>query len=307
MATVYWLGVDSSSPNDFGVDSNWSTGAVPNDGDDIYFSNSSVSVTEGLDQSFLSPSSLNIEKSFTGSIGTATDYLQICPDVVNIGQQSSFGSATGQPRLKLDFGTGGEYGFTVIVNVFSTSATSSETFLPPVQLLGDTMEAVNVSGGSVGLAVRIGETSTVTDLRVANNGYVYCGAGATVTNVSASENASILNVSSHPSTSVTLSGNSTFTQQGNGAVTTVTVNSGSSYYHNGTGTVTTMNCDGGKVDYTNDPRAKTITNFNLYSASVVDLNNSAANVALTNGIVLKGCGVEDVTLKLGKNRTLQVA
>ena len=73
-------------------------------------------------------------------------------------------------------------------------------------------------------------------------------------------------------------------------------------YYNSSGTVTTLtNRSGGNVEFSTD-LTRTVTNTTLYAGStMIDLGKT---VTPTNGWDLDGCGLEAVTLQVGKHLTV---
>ncbi len=85
-----------------------------------------------------------------------------------------------------------------------------------------------------------------------------------------------------------------------GAQTTIDVRGGSLVY-NGTGTVTTLTIWSGGVDFSEDLRAKTVTNMNIYKGGY--LWDQRGAVIFTNAVDLEDCGIHEVDWKTIKSRT----
>uniref|UniRef100_A0A6M3LAY0 Uncharacterized protein n=1 Tax=viral metagenome TaxID=1070528 RepID=A0A6M3LAY0_9ZZZZ len=86
------------------------------------------------------------------------------------------------------------------------------------------------------------------------------------------------------------------------APTTINVNGGTVFYHS-TGTATTVNIGpSGTVDKRNTLNTCTFTNVNMFAGA--KLYDPYKTITLTNGVDLEQCGIEDVTLELGKHITV---
>jgi hypothetical protein len=305
----------NSGPNVCGTAANWDRGGsatVPQAADDIFIDNSSVSILYDISQAGTTFTSLTISNSFTGTIGLPetnedaangtykeyrTQYLTIDCTTVNIGDTSGQGSS----RIKINAGT-----VQTTLNVKNTG-TSQETDLEAVLWKGtNASNAVNINGGSVGIAVFGGETATVSALRVQSGGPglldadVRMGAGVTWTTLTM--NAGDVEVRSGGTTVSKVAGTLTIMA---GNVTTLSDDTGTTYYQ-GTGTITTANIGGGaSLDMSRDIRTRTITTLNLHAGST--FNDPAATTTLTNGFVAVRCALPDITVNCGQNKTYTVA
>lgn len=135
----------------------------------------------------------------------------------------------------------------------------------------------------VGGDVRIGVNCTTTDI-VMNDGQLEFNAVDTLTSLTMREGASAV-----------INGNA-------GAITTITMESGTSVDWRRTATVTNFTSSG-SIEFGNDNRTgKTFTNVDLFAGATWNDPNQV--VTTTNGIDLNRCGIEDVSVRIGKHRRL---
>ena len=126
MATKIWIGTDV----DWATAGNWSPSGVPASTDNVYLENSSQSITSGLNQSAVTLASLNIDQSFTGSLGNAAaGAMTINTSILNIGYHNGPGTPAGSPSINLDLGTTDASVITV-----SNTGTSADASAAPVKL-----------------------------------------------------------------------------------------------------------------------------------------------------------------------------
>jgi trimeric autotransporter adhesin len=271
----------ATGPNHWDNAANWSGGAVPVNGDDVYVDNSAVSILYGLDQAAVTLDSLHVAASFTGggTIGLPKtnasgypeyrdDYLAISATVVILGA----GSGTGSGRIKLNLGSN-----QAAIDVRTTGA-SAEVGLPAVQLLGThASNTLTVASGSVGVAIGGGEVSTLATVTVSASASVRLGTGCTLTTVTTA-GACEMEASA---TTLTINGG-TATVLGAAAITTLNINAGTCDYQS-SGTVGTANV-AGTLDASRDPTSRTFTTTNMKAGgTILDLHDS---ITFTNGIAL---------------------
>jgi len=297
----------SAGPNDWSTAGNWSGGAVPVNSDDVYLEDSAIGIYYGLDQSAVTLTSLTIRSTFIGTIGLPRTnangyveyrdtYLKIGATTINAGQ----GDGSGSGRIKINCGT-----VQTTLNLDGTGA-PYETGVPSLLFLGThASNAINVTGGEIGIAFYGGEVSTVSTLKVTSAGgstpTVVCGLGVTLGtllnyggNVRVDATTAAITLVTQYDGSLTIDGKTN-------ACTALTVYGGTVFY-NSSGTCTTATVgSNGTLDFRQDMRAKTVTNMNAYNGAAV--YDTVAVVTFTNGLDLIGCGIEDVTLELGKHRT----
>jgi hypothetical protein len=238
--------VASAGPLHWDSAGNWSGGAVPVDDDHIYIEDWSADILYGLNQSGITADSLNIGKTFTGAIGYAGaagyagTYLQIEPDVVNIGYYSGTGNPSGATRIMLD-----TEDTATTINV-DDAGTSEDTNKPCIRIKAAAAgTTINVKKGTVGIAYESGETTTVGTINInyvsnkSSDATVEIGSGTTLTTLTKTGGVGILKCAA---TTVTNNGG-TLKVYGSGAYTTVNVGDGTVTNY-GSGTITTLNLTG---------------------------------------------------------------
>ena len=293
--------VANSSPNDWNDADNWDPVNVPVNGDDVFIENTAVSILYGFAQSAVTLTSLNIAASFTGAIGLPVHtglyyeyratYLAIGATTINVGS----GPGNGSGRLKINTGS-----VQTTINVFATAAgleSGLEAFLWKGTHASNTVE---ITRGSMGVAVFGGETATIATIRcgyqqsLASDVSMRCGTGTTLTTIEKS--GGDLTIQSNSVTINHVDGTLAILA---GTVTTLNVDGGTVYYQS-TGTVTTLNVgDDATVDYSRDMSARTVTACNLYSRG--SIQDPYKSVVWTAGIDLERTNLNDVDLDLGTN------
>lgn len=295
----------NTSPNDVNDALNWSTGAVPTTGDNVYIDNTDVSLLWNLTAlAGVNVALLNISLSFTGNIGlpeqnrNGTEYTeyrplywQIAPTVINIGQNPG----TGSGRIKLDTTS-----VQTLLNQYASGG-AIDTDKPAVMWKGThASNALNIVGGSFGAAVGgQDEVATAATVRQANAATdVRLGAGCTLTTVNIEDGTTL--VESNVTTLNKYGG--TLTLSGGGTIGTMNNLAGATVCQS-TGTITTLNVGtGSSFDLSQDIRAITLSNVNLYGGST--LLDTAFRATYSNGVQLVNCFLGDVTINLGSNRKL---
>jgi len=304
--------IAATGPYHFTNADNWSGGSVPVAGDDVVFDAGSTDCRFGLAAlTGETLASVTVDSRYTGRIGNSRlqtnavgsyaeyrgEYLAAGITSLAIGR----GSGLGSPLVKID---GEAVQSTVVVE---STGTSGERGAAAVRWKGThAANAVNVLSGTVDIAPEAGETATVATLRIGSDGAggptVRCGAGTSLTTAML-----------YSGEMETRAGLATLNQYGGesrlnaGNVTTLDLEGGTCRYL-GTGTITTISevAPGATLDFSRDPRGRTVTNaVPVYrGATILD---PAKTVAWSGGIVPTGCGLEDVTLRLGHDRTVTVA
>ncbi len=284
---------------------NWSTGAVPVNGDDVVLQNSSAGILYGLDQHTVTLASLAIDQSFSGTIGlprTAVagfveyrdTYLRINATSVAIGA----GAGPGSGRIKLDTGSAQT---TIRVH---NSGNPSESGVKSILWKGThASNAVTVNKGSFAAAAFAGETATIATLKegfranVAGDCDVLLGAGCTLTSIT--KTGGNLEINSSLTTLVHTAGEAEIVA---GTPGTLTITGGVVRYKTG-GTYTQATvASGGELDFRHDLQPRTGTNTTLRSGGA--LRDPAKTVTFTNPIAI-ACKLADVSLDLGDSINLQ--
>jgi hypothetical protein len=299
----------ASSVNHWSAAGNWSTGAVPVTGDNVYIEDSIVPILYGLAQSGVTLASLNVAASFTGTIGLPEtsaagyleyrqQYLQIGATLCNIG----YGTGAGSGRIKLDNGS-----VQTTLNISGTGS-PAEPNLESLQWKGThAANVVNVSRGSVAAAGYGTDVATIATLTIgyqtspASDVQFRGGPGLTLATLSMSGGQVDLSAGL---TAVNKTAGTLALRAGN--VTTITDDSGSTFYL-GTGTVTTWNVGNqATADFSQDMRARSVGTLNLDSGATV--NDPFGTVVASNPTIhLVRCRFKDVTMDFGPGRTIAVS
>lgn len=230
---------------------------IPQTGEHVRFAATSGSITSatGLDQSAVAIGDFIIDEGYAGTIGSATiGYLYIDPNRFEV-------SGTGEYWIDIRAAA-------IPVQVYGTG--NPDDGSRGLYLRGSAISVLNVLGGHVGVAVRNGETSTVTTARVLG-GSCWFGSGTALTTLNHYSGDTVLRCAA--ATIVSYSG--TLETQEAGTVTTATLWDGT-FVANSTGTITTFHLYGGTLDEMQSGAARTISTTNLYPGSAQwKLNNEA--------------------------------
>jgi Ni,Fe-hydrogenase III small subunit len=283
MATKVWVGTDSGNEGNYGTAANWSPSGVPVAADDVIIANSSQSITSGLDQSAVALTSITIDQSFTGVIGSSdSDFLQVAASNVILGQRrTNVGTLTGSKRLNLDLGSS----TAAQVEIYNTASSAQDANRTPLRLKAvNASTDIKVFAGSVSISDDSDNSSTVGDIEV-NGGTVNCGASVTLTNVIM--NGGTLNLQSSIAGTATIKGGTLNHYDDNASASTIatlTVSDSGTVNHYASGTITTLNLNGGTVDLTRTQKSKTVTTLTADTGGT--LITDSGTVTLTNDVAL---------------------
>ena len=268
----------NSGPNDWSTAANWSGATVPVSTDDVYIDEGTSNITEGLNQSGVTLTSLTISARYRGLIGlpnrNAFGYAEYRQSELKIGATTAtigFGDGPGSGRIKLDFSS-----IQTTCYVYK-SGTSLESGVPAVQIRGThASNVLHVIGGDVGVAVLASHTATIATLKQ-SGGNVVCGTGVTLTTVTKTGGSIEIN-----------SGTTSFTSEqgankiGAGAHTSVLIENGTLDYRS-SGTIGTLETRNDSIsDFRSVNVARTITTTKLKDRStIIDPNGT---ITFTNPI-----------------------
>jgi hypothetical protein len=310
-------GTVSAGPNHWDTAANWSTGAVPVNGDEAILKDSAVNILWGLDQSAVTLDRLTIYQSYTGKLGlnfrvfaTAADgesfnenyydyrekRLKILVDStqgpVEIGKIINPGdpfNAQGSPRISIDLGAQ-----QADIVVFNTSRVSAEPGLPAVRIrcnnASNTLEVRNSPGGvgvgsdepypsSPGGAINSGLV-TASDA----SSWVVLGPDMNLTTWIQDGGRCLL----HDGTTITVNGGE-LTTEGEFTLTTATVRGGIYYPNhapNAGVAITTAQVPGGTIDGTQSAAGRTWTTVTPSRGGRViydDTHVTITNLTTVNG------------------------
>lgn len=268
MANNIWL--DAST--DWNSASNWSLGAAPVTGDAVYIESGSKVVVTNLDQNAVTLASLNIAKNFVGSIGVSTAStntpLKIGATVVNIGYIKGVSSPAGAALLNLNLHTAAS-----TVRIYDSASAASDTTAAPIRIIANNASTnIHITGGSVEIAGRAGETATIGTLTQSQSsakssvvvGNIAASGGVTATTITINDGSAAIYC---PPTTLNADGGVVSTG-GMGAFATV-ANRGARLTLNATGTITALNCLAGETDLTRCDIARTVTTLTQYKGATV--------------------------------------
>ena len=302
MASYFWSSTSSTDPT---LGANWTksdgtTGTAPTTGDDVTIAaipGVTLAPIGAADMSAVTLNSLTISQTFTNTIGTPSTasgsffgYWKIGATTWTLGTPSADGSsATGSPRIKLDFGSAAFTG-TVLA-----TGTSSDPGLAPLRIKGTSASnKLYVLGGRVGVATNLpGESSTLSELDVAGSTAV-CTLGPGVTwsaaNVSAG---ATLTTNSGSSGSLSVSPGSAATTQGSSTI--ATINAGGPMYlnhrPNSGAAITTLNLyPTGTADFSQSPAPVTVTTLNHHKSATLIANPANPSHLTVTTRSLINCG-----------------
>jgi hypothetical protein len=313
MAQVYWIGGTGSQS--LATTANYSTGALPAAGDTLWFQQGSSTIDSGLTAlAAIAIAGINVTAGFGGTIGTNGN----SPDAMSLNGGATVNNinAPNCSRIVIDFGTQ-----THTTTVISTGV-AADAPLEAVRLRGgSTSSILYVTGGTVGVCTsRPGLTANLAEFDVS-------GGGTTGTAQFNSNSGGTLNLgpgvtwaagNQKGGTLTTFTGTSgtlkqwagTLTTGGTAKITTLDIGGSAVINHrpaSGSAVDTLIVQGSGSADWSQDPAPFTITNaVKIYRGASLFVFDQA-NSTFTAGLDCIECGLEDVTLELGKGITISVA
>ena len=303
---------EATGPHSIHLAANWSGNATPGNSDTLHFTGNIPPVKWHCDQlssvTGLTVYIYDVPRSFYLGLPPVNNTNGIAEYPEYRPQYATFKGATliqiDAPdcgMIRINSGSAAS----VTLNCNSTGSPLVEN-LPALTFVGaHASNLVNIGGGSVGIAVRPTETATIVTMKVANNlqsnANVEVGIGSTLTTVTVA--GGTLETQSG-CTTLTAHGGSVITRN-SAAITTANVRADGHLTHKSSGTIGTLNAGpAGHVDFRQDIRARTVTTCNAYSGT--EILDSLGTVTWSNGIVLQQCGLGDVTIDVGSNRTIGI-
>ena len=268
----------ASGPNFWNVAANWSSGAVPVNGDDVYYDNTAIPILYGLANSGVALNSLTIRNLQPGAaIGLPKDnpagYVEYFDTELAIGTTSLIIDDEASQRIKINLGSATACAIQVL------NSGSGENGLPAVILRGtNASNTLEVTAGSVGIAIFGAETANLATVRN-TGGSLLLGPG--VAAITTAQQAGGTTECSSNITTLTMTGG-TFTILGAATVTTLTV-TGGTLQDNSSGTFTTVTVgDTGELDASGDLSPQTITNLTLNRGG--SYNDPFRRLTITNKV-----------------------
>lgn len=301
----------SVSPNDWSIAANWVSGSVPATGDSVFLRNTDVSILYGLAQSAVTLAVFDVDSTYTGQIGLSdfhsqagqggyyeyrSTYLAIGATLQHVGR----GSGPGSNFIRINNGS--------VQTAFDVLGTASPLTqgLPVVDWLGThASNALTISRGSLGIAIKPGTVSTYASLQIGNEGSpasdvtVLVGDGVTAGTLKMY--GGVVTTGSASSTITLVTG--VLTVYGSATVTTLNNIAGSVVY-NSSGTVTTyLGSDGSSIDFTQYEAPRTFTNTTLQQGA--SLTDPLSTVTFTNPILVSCFLSQLKSLNLGSQIHIQ--
>lgn len=237
---------------------------IPGTGENVRIPAGSGDISSNLDQSAVAILGFYVEPGYAGTIGAATGYLRIDPDVFDFSSLEQAWIDIGSANINAtvhNTGTGdtGEFG---------------------LYLRGSNIAILDARGGSIGVAALGGEISTLATLRMANRGTVVkLGSGCTFTSAIPIFDGELwLHCNA---TTITKYGGIVRLMEA-AAVTTVNDLGPGEFHWGSSGNITTYNArGGGTFNMRASNAARTLTTLNTYTTSGTIIDNKEA-VTITN-------------------------
>ena len=287
------------------VAGNFDSAALPTDGDNLYVQGTDTGIKFLVDQNGTDLAWLEFTADYTGPVGLArynttggyfedreTD-LKISAAVLRIGD----GLGQGSPMMNIDLGVED-----CIATIYKTGTPTDPDFAA-VHLLGtDSANVLEMFGGTVDIAMRLGTTAEWPSITVFG-GSLRCGTGVVLGAVTSAGDGVVETRSAI--TTATTRDNGRLVHH-NGAITTLTVDGGPVEIRATTDyTIGTLVVAAGKtIDFSKCEAAVTVTNSTAYDgATINDPNNK---VTWTNATSTPN-GAHTVTFVSGTGRSVKVS
>lgn len=303
----------ASGPNHFTTAQNWVGGVAPVAGDDLLFADTDQSLLYALEDVSNNYGNITIDSSFVGAIGlpptNSNGYQEYRPRFLKLGDGTSafavtIGLGTGrQPeRVLIDANNA-----SVTAAIYGTGSNSADSDYPVVIKNPDNASVINLYAGR--LQVDADSSGACSAVRVTPSGQSQDASLLLGANIAAGD---VLLAGG----AVELRGSATTLVASDGATVeamlgftcpTITVASGAELRWRSTAGIATRLTvqHGGRVDFSGQGGSKTVAACDLYATG--SISDPLAVVTWTAGIAIKGCTIGDVTLDLGRGRTLQVS
>lgn len=265
MGSLYWTG--GAGDGSWQTAGNWSTGAIPVDGDDAIFDNGSIPCTAGLTGHAAGNdmlASLTITPSYMGYIGSGATPLTLAGGVTTL-------SCSGSGQFY-------KFSFT------STTARLNTTLATTIYHAGGTWTNCYHSGSGGELKV---ESGVITNYYPTSRSIRCTADSATAFTILQGKIGKL--TSARNITTLTDRGGMTIETTGTAAVTSGYIDSGSVWNHLSSGTITLLDVGpGASFPLTGAKKSFTIANTNLWQDGFLNLNPAGITVTYSNPIVYYG-------------------
>ena len=306
MANKTWTGASSTAYNTAG---NWSLSGVPVGADNQFFDHAATrDLSTSLDQSAVTGAGvIDVLHSFSKFIGDGTNYYKLGLAKSFIGRKVGPSAGSGSNRLTFDFGAVAHE--STVYDTATSSATGEEN-LPPVRLLGSDL-TLHVLGGSVGVGLGVGETATLTELRVGERPggttpNVYLGRGVQITEGSVSAG-TVTNFTDQTVNALRVSGG-VYEALGVGDHTGLIVAGGTCFFSGEADIADLTVYGGGEMSFVRSAVPRVVEACTLYHGAVLDIDNGVpGSVTFPNGITLVGCKLADVDIRTPPDLFIEIS
>jgi hypothetical protein len=303
----------NSSPSDVNNASNWLTSAgatgLPANGDDIILADTSVSLLWNADLlDAINVNSITIWNTFTGNIGlpeiNSAGYIEYRPTYFELGATTLTvgvgATGSGSGLMRIDVGAGA-----CTFNVISTGSPGTGTDYA-LRLLGSNVANVlNVTSGSVAVAMLPTETAVLSGGCTINGGAVGLGVGVTLAGTLTANNGAQVDLRCVPNAVKANAAVFTVFSSASYVFPSWNVFNGTAIAWFGGGTVTSYTSNPGGCSLTKaDPATLTITNGTVNNdvGSIVDPYNG---ITYTNPLTITGA-INSGIVQSGTGRTLKI-
>lgn len=297
-----------SGPKFASVAANYSGGALPSAGNDLWLTRPGLDILYGLDAfSAFTLTSFNKAATFTGQIGLP-DHTGLYPEYRD---KALIVEAT---TVNLEYGPGEGSSFCRIDSSNVQTTVNSNGGASPLDGYEESIlwkgthasNVVNVNRGKFGIARGVGDVAVVATLRIgyindrANDATVRCGVGTTLTDID--QSGGILETSSNITTVDRTAGEHTVHA---GTVGTLNDDGGTTFY-NTTGTLTLANIgDQAVLDFRQNMAPRTVSACNVYGRGEVHdpfkVITFSAGIDCERTAVIDDEGQVQAKLNLGTN------
>lgn len=235
---------------------------IPQAAENVRIPSSASSISSNLDQSAVAINGFYVESGYSATIGSATGYLRIDPDIFEFDSlEQAWIDVHSAAITCVVHGTGrgdtGEYG---------------------LNLRGLAISLIDLRDGTLGVAALPGEVSVATTIRMSGDKTVLkCGAGVTMTTLVIFSGEASLHCGA---TTVTKYGGRVYLAEAS-AITTVNSIAGELFWGS-SGNIGTYNARGGILDMRASNAARTLGTLNRYFNGGIIRHNKEAVTITTN-------------------------
>lgn len=298
----------ASGPNYWNVAANWSGATLPVDGDTVVIEGT-YNIQYGLDTSAVTLARI-IVRDFSGTIGLPPINQNGYPEWRD--QYVRSGASADAQTTIIDIMqnvTSGLMRFRTndsqtVLNVYSTGSPSSPTIKALTFYGTHASNVANLLSGSIGIATEASEAATFATIGTADNQNldVELGLGLSLTTLNQNGGNVYLYADA---TNAIVNGGTLYLCDDPDIGTALKIREGATVVVNGGPTIAKLFMEGGTFDAEKDNRAFTVTNCDLYKGSTIA--DKSGRATWTNAIAKLGCDFDQVTLRMGLNKSVSFA